>query len=468
MEEQEEFAFSGGSGSRRGGRKPPRRGAKSGKRKSGKAQPPKRRSAGGRGSDASEMARKQRDISVSEFFAKNRHLLGFDNPSKALLTTVKEGRGQRARRLRGGRDPAGRPRGDRAARRDALPRRHPGQRPRHRQEPGAEDLRTPPLRLEVPSAAPEPGTAGDRHQRRRDVRTAHHGQAGRHHHADERQEARSPLRAGDRHAQQRAQGEGRPRGEVGAGARHAGGDRARGQLSGRPALGRRLHPPDLPRQSPRGDHLRAPQARGVRGPARVPARREGTASRDRRDHAPSLRRGARRAHAGVPRHALAQRARLSDERLLPGLRPHCRRDLRQGEGAGHAPPLGGRSRRGRAPAHRDPEDEDHGAAHGLHRAHRRGSDPEGARGRGEGGVLRRHHPAARRLPRQSLPGGGGARLRRRPLRRRLGDRVPLRQPRPPAVPAGGLRDHQGGHLDGLEVLRHAAAARRAPRWGPRW
>ena len=40
---------------------------------------------------ATEMAEKQRDISVSEFFAKNRHLLGFDNPSKALLTTVKEG-----------------------------------------------------------------------------------------------------------------------------------------------------------------------------------------------------------------------------------------------------------------------------------------------------------------------------------------------------------------------------------------
>jgi len=33
---------------------------------------------------------KQREIAVSEFFAKNRHLLGFDNPSKALLTTVKE------------------------------------------------------------------------------------------------------------------------------------------------------------------------------------------------------------------------------------------------------------------------------------------------------------------------------------------------------------------------------------------
>jgi DNA topoisomerase-6 subunit B len=40
---------------------------------------------------ASDLASKQRDISVSEFFAKNRHLLGFDNPSKALLTTVKEG-----------------------------------------------------------------------------------------------------------------------------------------------------------------------------------------------------------------------------------------------------------------------------------------------------------------------------------------------------------------------------------------
>ena len=44
-----------------------------------------------RRSSASDLAKQQRDISVSEFFAKNRHLLGFDNPSKALLTTVKEG-----------------------------------------------------------------------------------------------------------------------------------------------------------------------------------------------------------------------------------------------------------------------------------------------------------------------------------------------------------------------------------------
>ncbi|MFH1417500.1 MAG: DNA topoisomerase VI subunit B [Planctomycetota bacterium] len=39
---------------------------------------------------AESMSKAQREISVSEFFAKNRHLLGFDNKRKALLTTVKE------------------------------------------------------------------------------------------------------------------------------------------------------------------------------------------------------------------------------------------------------------------------------------------------------------------------------------------------------------------------------------------
>jgi len=39
---------------------------------------------------AEQMATKQREISISEFFTKNRHLLGFDNASKALLTTIKE------------------------------------------------------------------------------------------------------------------------------------------------------------------------------------------------------------------------------------------------------------------------------------------------------------------------------------------------------------------------------------------
>ena len=39
---------------------------------------------------AETLSRRQREISVSEFFAKNRHLLGFDSLRKALLTTVKE------------------------------------------------------------------------------------------------------------------------------------------------------------------------------------------------------------------------------------------------------------------------------------------------------------------------------------------------------------------------------------------
>ncbi len=39
---------------------------------------------------AQELAKKQREVSVAEFFERNRHLLGFDNKRKALLTVVKE------------------------------------------------------------------------------------------------------------------------------------------------------------------------------------------------------------------------------------------------------------------------------------------------------------------------------------------------------------------------------------------
>ncbi|MBI1971993.1 MAG: DNA topoisomerase VI subunit B [Candidatus Aenigmarchaeota archaeon] len=39
---------------------------------------------------AEELSRDQREISVSEFFEKNRHLLGYDNKVKALLTVVRE------------------------------------------------------------------------------------------------------------------------------------------------------------------------------------------------------------------------------------------------------------------------------------------------------------------------------------------------------------------------------------------
>jgi DNA topoisomerase-6 subunit B len=61
------------------------------KRKTRAKAPAKAATDAGPRTTATDLAAKQRDISVSEFFAKNRHLLGFDNPAKALLTTVKEG-----------------------------------------------------------------------------------------------------------------------------------------------------------------------------------------------------------------------------------------------------------------------------------------------------------------------------------------------------------------------------------------
>jgi len=58
--------------------------ARAASRKAAPARPPVARPT------ADDLARRQRDISVAEFFRKNRHLLGFDNPKKALLTTIKE------------------------------------------------------------------------------------------------------------------------------------------------------------------------------------------------------------------------------------------------------------------------------------------------------------------------------------------------------------------------------------------
>ncbi len=40
---------------------------------------------------AEELAKKHKEISVAEFFERNKHILGFDSPTKALLTAVKEG-----------------------------------------------------------------------------------------------------------------------------------------------------------------------------------------------------------------------------------------------------------------------------------------------------------------------------------------------------------------------------------------
>ena len=40
---------------------------------------------------AEELAKKQREISVAEFFERNKQILGYDSPTKALLTALKEG-----------------------------------------------------------------------------------------------------------------------------------------------------------------------------------------------------------------------------------------------------------------------------------------------------------------------------------------------------------------------------------------
>jgi len=97
MADQKEFAFdaaaAGGGASVKKSRSkaahkkkaPARKTATQKSEPRSRARPPRARQS------AQDLAKGQRDISVSEFFAKNRHLLGFDNPSKALLTTVKEG-----------------------------------------------------------------------------------------------------------------------------------------------------------------------------------------------------------------------------------------------------------------------------------------------------------------------------------------------------------------------------------------
>ncbi len=75
--------FDSGSGKSKGSKKTASKKVSS-KKKSTK------RSAPVESDVAEKLAGKQKDISVSEFFAKNRHLLGFDSPARALLTTVRE------------------------------------------------------------------------------------------------------------------------------------------------------------------------------------------------------------------------------------------------------------------------------------------------------------------------------------------------------------------------------------------
>ena len=40
--------------------------------------------------DAENIASKQKQISISEFFEKNKHFLGFDTLQRSIITAVKE------------------------------------------------------------------------------------------------------------------------------------------------------------------------------------------------------------------------------------------------------------------------------------------------------------------------------------------------------------------------------------------
>ena len=286
---------------------------------------------------AIDLAKGQRDISVSEFFAKNRHLLGFDNPSKALLTTVKEGVDNAL---------------DACEEAGILPdvRVEIREISETRFQVAIEDNGPGIVRAQVPKIFGSLLYGSKFHRLRQSrgqqgigisaaghVRAAHHRQADLDPDADAGQEAGASSRARDRHQAQRAADQARRDLRVGEAARHARRDRAGGGLPRRTALRRRLHPADLAREPARADHLRAAQGRGARRGARLPARDRRGAAGDARDQAASLRRRARRADADVPRHQGAQRVLVSAERLQPDLVAHRRRDLQAREGGAHAP-----------------------------------------------------------------------------------------------------------------------------------
>ena len=107
---------------------------------------------------AESMAAGQRDISVSEFFAKNRHLLGFDNPRKALLTTIKEAVDNAPMPAK---KPASCPRSGSISKPPAqsLQSGHSRQRAGHRQAQIPEYFRQAAVWLEVSSPSDEPRPA---------------------------------------------------------------------------------------------------------------------------------------------------------------------------------------------------------------------------------------------------------------------------------------------------------------------
>jgi len=130
----------------------------------GKRDDPRRASPPGK--LPSPMAAKQRDISVSEFFAKNRHLLGFDNPRKARAHHRQGSRRQLARCVRGGRASCRSMGPYRGHRRRPLQGRCSGQWPRNPQEADSAHFWQAAVWVEIPPLAAKPRAAGHRQSAR--------------------------------------------------------------------------------------------------------------------------------------------------------------------------------------------------------------------------------------------------------------------------------------------------------------
>src|SRR6266511_3558540 len=472
---------------------------------------PKRRAT------AEQMATKQREISISEFFTKNRHLLGFDNPSKALLTTIKEAVDNSL---------------DACEEAGILPEITIEVRDLALDAKGGGDLTKGEGRFVVVIEDNGPGIVkaqvpkifgkllyGSKFHRLKQSRgqqgigisaaamygqlttgqpirvTSRIGKAKPAHYfeiqidtrkndpvvdldlevvgrlrladargdADRQGEAGPLLRDPDRHPEERSGGlEGRPARRVAPGARDPGRARDRRELAGRAAVReplRRAHGPLEP-------SLHAPLRAAAAGADLVPARDRGAAQGGGGDQAAPARRRARRAHAHGGGVEEPRREGLPPVRLLArvGLRRGRDRGARgaQGEGPAAQPRRGPRARREAAQG--DRRDEEHEPADELPVAHRRRADEarahlvperhrdrgagagraarprlrreeegleegEGRAGAGAGGARRAarggrredqgaqllhrdRHASAQGLPRQSVPGGGRARLRR--------------------------------------------------------
>ena len=190
-----------------------------------------------------------------------------------------------------------------------------------------------------------------------------------------------------------------------------------------------------------GQGLLGQEAREAARARREPRDGRGAAQGDRRDE------------AHEPAHELPEpdrrRADAQGARQLPA------RDRERGRVRGREHPA--RSRFGRHEAGAQGQDRRRqagcegragGRASGARRAAR------GGRRENQGPQLLYcdSHPAAEGLPRQPVPGGGGARLRRQLARRQDDRAVPLRQPRAAAVPARRLRRDRGHRAHRLAQL----------------